>query len=148
MFLRTCSSTHHQHTDQLQRGGCVSQSSSMVRWICENCCTPQPPALVSALHYFLKAFILCRRPDRIANMINCCVHENVIQAAPRKVYPWVAVYQGLKSRFSSEDLNDDTIWADNNRCNPIVFDPTNHKKYNAQVRYAIQAERKHQKPRI
>jgi hypothetical protein len=55
------------------------------------------------------------------------------QPAPRSVNPRREVLKWIKGKLQSEDLTDDFIWADNNPARPVLFEPANHKKYNAQV---------------
>ena len=56
-----------------------------------------------------------------------------MQPAAKRVNFAQAVSRWFKQKFSTEDLSEDNIWADNAPERPVKFDPTNHRKYNSQV---------------
>ncbi len=122
------------------------------RCICENCCTPQapnmvgPPGVITCCAFRRSPLSLLPPPchgiilhcPQVIYRVSACAHKISLcgvhaQPAPRSVNPRREVLKWIKGKLQSEDLTDDFIWADNNPARPVLFEPANHKKYNAQV---------------
>ena len=64
----------------------------------------------------------------------CCTPQAPKLPAPRSTRnPRREIRKWLYKKLRPEDLDDDSIWADNNPARPVTFDPANNRKYNAQV---------------
>lgn len=63
----------------------------------------------------------------------CAECSRAWQPAPKRIDFAESIARWCKGKFSTEDLAMDKIWADNNPEKPVIFNPTTHRKYNAQV---------------